>query len=407
MSSSSIASSRRCTSARRHVFPDGVSFIHGDVGDPVAADRALDGVDAVVHLAAAVGVSQSMYEIERYVRVNTLATAAFSTPRPPCRGGRNDWSSPPPCRSTARASIGARSTETSPRGLRPEEQPSPGTGSVCPACGPSSPRSRRARASTDPDVGVRDHEARPREALPGRGGRVRRANRRPPFLQHLRLGSGSLEPVHGRRSDLLVASPEQPCAAVCEDGLQSGDFIHVSDIVRAIVLALESEDAVGHAVNVGTGRPVTVREVAELLAAGLDTDIAPEFPATYRMGDIRHCFADPAAGLPGIQGENTLEEGIGKLLDGSDPTATDHVEEAAAGAARSPAVQLSRQAMHDLAVIVVSTNEARAGCARASPLSSSTVVRAPSTWSSPTTSRPTGPRTSWPTSSRPLASSGA
>ena len=65
-------------------FPEGVSFVHGDVGDPVAADKALEGVDAVVHLAAAVGVGQSMYEIERYVRVNTWATAALprATRRP-------------------------------------------------------------------------------------------------------------------------------------------------------------------------------------------------------------------------------------------------------------------------------------------------------------------------------------
>jgi dTDP-L-rhamnose 4-epimerase len=69
-------------------FPAGVEFIHGDVGDHGSADRALEGAEAVVHLAAAVGVGQSMYEIERYVRINTLATAAFlerlvaATPRP-------------------------------------------------------------------------------------------------------------------------------------------------------------------------------------------------------------------------------------------------------------------------------------------------------------------------------------
>ena len=56
---------------------DGVTFISGDVGDPAAADRALTGADAVVHLAAAVGVGQSMYEIDRYVRLNTMATATF------------------------------------------------------------------------------------------------------------------------------------------------------------------------------------------------------------------------------------------------------------------------------------------------------------------------------------------
>src|SRR5204862_977448 len=62
---------------RPESLPDEVVFVHGDVGDAAAADEALEGVDRVVHLAAAVGVGQSMYEIERYVRQNTLATAAF------------------------------------------------------------------------------------------------------------------------------------------------------------------------------------------------------------------------------------------------------------------------------------------------------------------------------------------
>src|ERR671939_417601 len=71
-------------------LPDGVDFVEGDVGDPALADQALEGVDRVVHLAAAVGVGQSMYEIERYVRTNTLATAAFlerlvARPAPPSR----------------------------------------------------------------------------------------------------------------------------------------------------------------------------------------------------------------------------------------------------------------------------------------------------------------------------------
>src|SRR4051812_44193923 len=59
------------------VLSDGVELIVGNVGDPDAADRALKGVDRVVHLAAAVGVGQSMYEIARYTRLNTMATAVF------------------------------------------------------------------------------------------------------------------------------------------------------------------------------------------------------------------------------------------------------------------------------------------------------------------------------------------
>jgi dTDP-L-rhamnose 4-epimerase len=78
---------------------------------------------------------------------------------------------------------------------------------------------------------------------------------------------------------------------------------------------------------------VTVREVAELVAAGLDTDIAPELPGTYRMGDIRHCFADPtrAEELLGFKASVRLEDGMGELLDWvRTQTATDRVEEAAA-----------------------------------------------------------------------------
>ena len=394
------------------VFPDGVSFIHGDVGDPVAADQALDGVDAVVHLAAAVGVGQSMYEIERYVRVNTLATASFlerlvALPRRPER-----LLSPPPCRSTARASIDAPSTETSPRVFVRRSSSSPGTGSACALrAEPSSPPvpTRESKALIPTSVYAitkRDHE----ELCQVVGAAYGVPTVALRFFNIYGSGQALSNPYTGVAaifSSRLLNSHAPP---VFEDGLQSRDFIHVSDIVRAIVLALESEDAVGHAVNVGTGRPVTVREVAELLAAGLDTDIAPEFPATYRMGDIRHCFADPTrAEAPGIQGENAfLEEGIGKLLDwvrtqtaprpcrGGRSRASPLAGSCVRGQrdARSRGIESFRRTR-------------RAGCARASPLSSSTVVRAPSTWSSPTTSRPTGPRTSWPTSSRPLASSGA
>ena len=69
-------------------LPAGVTFLEGDVGNPELVEQALAGVDSVVHLAAAVGVGQSMYEIERYVDVNTAATAGFlerlvnASPRP-------------------------------------------------------------------------------------------------------------------------------------------------------------------------------------------------------------------------------------------------------------------------------------------------------------------------------------
>ena len=81
---------------------------------------------------------------------------------------------------------------------------------------------------------------------------------------------------------------------VFEDGQQSRDFIHVSDIVAGILLALESDAAVGQSINLGTGRATSINEVAALLADALGVGLEPERPGSYRTGDIRHCYADPA-----------------------------------------------------------------------------------------------------------------
>src|SRR5262245_7216970 len=317
------------------VVPDGVSFIHGDVGDPAAADRALDGVDAVVHLAAVVGVGQSMYEIERYVRANTRATASFlerltQLPRRPERlvvassmsiYGEGEYQCPD------HGSVAP--------GLRPEEQLLARQWECsCPTCRAElTPVPTRESKPLIPTsvyaITKRDHEELCH--VVGLAYGVPTVALR--FFNIYGSGQALSNPYTGVAAIFSSRLLNSRAPLVFEDGLQSRDFIHVSDIVRGIVLALDSEDAVGHAVNLGTGRPVTVREVADLLAAGLDVDIAPEFPATYRMGDIRHCFADPtrAEELLGFEAKVRLEDGMGELLDWvRTQTATDRVEDAAA-----------------------------------------------------------------------------
>ena len=118
---------------------------------------------------------------------------------------------------------------------------------------------------------------------------------------------------------------------VFEDGEQSRDFIHVSDIVRGILLALESDRAAGHAINLGTGVPTTVADVAHVIAGGLGLDIAPEFNERYRAGDIRHCRADAtlARELLGFEAQVPFADGMGELLDWlQDQEAVDHVDAA-------------------------------------------------------------------------------
>jgi dTDP-L-rhamnose 4-epimerase len=82
---------------------------------------------------------------------------------------------------------------------------------------------------------------------------------------------------------------------IYEDGCQTRDFVHVSDIVQANMLALEADAAAiaGQAFNVGTGKPTNLIELLELLEKALDTSgIEPSIPGRFRTGDIRHCYAD-------------------------------------------------------------------------------------------------------------------
>ena len=104
---------------------------------------------------------------------------------------------------------------------------------------------------------------------------------------------------------------------IFEDGQQSRDFIHVSDIVTGIVRALLSQEAEGKAINLGTGRPTNVTQIAEVLADGLGVAIDPEWPEKYRSGDIRHCYADPslARRALGFEASVSLPTGMENLLE--------------------------------------------------------------------------------------------
>jgi dTDP-L-rhamnose 4-epimerase len=77
-----------------------------------------------------------------------------------------------------------------------------------------------------------------------------------------------------------------------EDGLESRDFIHIDDIVAGLVAALEADVPEGLAINLGAGQPTTVAELADALVAASGHKVPITVTGQYRVGDIRHCFAD-------------------------------------------------------------------------------------------------------------------
>ena len=123
---------------------------------------------------------------------------------------------------------------------------------------------------------------------------------------------------------------------IFEDGEQRRDFVYVDDVAEACRLALLSDAAVGKALNIGSGSPVTVKEAARLLADTLGVSIEPEITGECRVGDVRHCFPDirEARDALGYRPRTTLAAGLRKLvrwLDGR--VAIDRVSEARAALA--------------------------------------------------------------------------
>lgn len=310
-----------------------VRLLRGNVGDPDLVDEALDGIDAVVHLAAAVGVGQSMYEIAHYVRENTMATAVFLE-RLVARPER-------PQRLVVASSMSIygegeyRCAEHGPvaPAPRPDERLlARRWEALCPVCDrevePMGTREQKPLLPTSIyAVTKRDHE----EMCLVTGAAYSIPTVALRFFNVYGPGQALSNPYTGVAAIFASRLLNGRAPVIFEDGLQSRDFIHVSDIVAGILLALGSDAAAGNAVNLGTGRATDVRTIADLLSAGLDADIEPEFTGQYRSGDIRHCYADPALAreLLGFEAQVALEDGMGDLVKWlADQEAVDRVDAA-------------------------------------------------------------------------------
>jgi dTDP-L-rhamnose 4-epimerase len=104
---------------------------------------------------------------------------------------------------------------------------------------------------------------------------------------------------------------------VFEDGEQLRDFVSVHDIVQANLLALESSGGDGMPLNVGSGNPISVRQVATEIASRLGVELPLDITGKYRVGDVRHCFADISriSGALGYRPATQLHDGMSQLVE--------------------------------------------------------------------------------------------
>jgi dTDP-L-rhamnose 4-epimerase len=307
-----------------------VELIRGDVRDADAVRRALDGVEAVFHLAAAVGVGQSMYEIAQYTSINNLGTAVLLqelTARPIAR-----------LVVASSMSLYGEGLYRAPDGsLRagPErglDQLRAGDWELhdengAPLAPVPTPEWKAPSLSSVYALSKYDQE---RLCLMiGRAYGIDTVALR--FFNVFGTRQSLSNPYTGVLAIFAARLLNGHAPLIFEDGLQRRDFVSVDDVVQACRLALEVPAAAGSAFNVGSGRAYTIREVAAMLSAILGKAIEPDTCGKYRIGDIRHCFADITAArrVLGYEPRVPLESGLAALADWlQDQAAVDRVDEA-------------------------------------------------------------------------------
>jgi dTDP-L-rhamnose 4-epimerase len=270
----------------------GAELVVGDVCDPDVVVRALQGVDAVIHLASAVGVGQSMYEIVSYTRVNEIGTAVLMevlsrnpVARLVCASSMSIYGE-----GLARRRDGALVNP----GERPMEQLRRGVWELLDEDGEPLdplPTTEDKQPSLSSVYALNKYAQERLCLLVGKAYSIPTVALR--FFNVYGTRQALSNPYTGVlaifASRLLNGRPP----LLFEDGNQRRDFVHVQDIARACVAALETERGVGNVYNVGSGESRSILSVAHDLAQVMGRpDITPHVTGKYRAGDIRHCFAD-------------------------------------------------------------------------------------------------------------------
>jgi dTDP-L-rhamnose 4-epimerase len=287
-------------------------LIVGNVRNTGLVAKSLRGIDAVIHLAAEVGVGQSMYEIDRYVEANDLGTASL---------------------------LQALLAHPVRRVVVASSMSIYGEGLYRTADGKLIEDAARNGAGWDP-IGLDGTPLSPLPTPEWKRPALASVYAITKFVQErlvltvapaygmegvaLRLfnvygpGQALSNPYTGVLAIFAARLLNGKTPQVFEDGCQRRDFVHVNDVALAFLKALEVPEAAGGVFNIGSGRTVTVREIAEQMAAAMNRpDLAPEVLGKARAGDIRHCFADISLARErlGFEPRQDLAQGMRALAE--------------------------------------------------------------------------------------------
>ena len=297
---------------------ENAKFFRGSVTDYKKLEDLVGENDIVFHLAAMVGVGQSLYQIKKYVDNNVLGLANL-------------------------LDILVNSKHNVKKVVIASSNTVYGEGrSHCNTCGVVFPKLRPLEQLKHKDWEPYCPECRSKvkplltdENSPYNPSSIYAFSKEAQEQMSLMIGN-----IYGINTTVLRfflvygtrQAPLNPYTGVCsifstralygkppivfEDGKQTRDFVNVKDTCQALILAMEKKAAIGEIFNVGTGIPITIKEVADIITEKINPELKPIYNQQYRIGDIRHCVADISKikNKLGYSPTLTFNEGIDDLI---------------------------------------------------------------------------------------------
>lgn len=276
-----------------------VELYSGDINDRSLMFRALEGMGAVLHLAAETGTGQSMYEIERYFRVNVQGTALLLDILQNDQGGKNVTAL---VVASSRAVYGEGAYRCTEHGVVfPEQRGRTQMGlglfePQCPLCEAALLLQGTQESAPFRPMSVYGLTKQVQEQAVLLYGKTRGINAFGLRYQNVYGPGQSLKnPYTGILAVFSNLARQNQAIDIYEDGLESRDFVYIDDVVEATVRSLNFKGSFVGALNVGSGQATSVMTVAEEVKLFFQSDSRIAVTGAFRMGDIRHNLADTSA----------------------------------------------------------------------------------------------------------------
>jgi len=297
-----------------HSIKGKVNFIHGTVLNYDDWKKALENIDVVVHLAAETGTGQSMYEIEKYTDVNIKGTSIFLDIL-----ANKTHSIKKIVVASSRAIYGEGKYTCKKHGTvfpiaRLDHDMARGNfGVQCPSCAEEvslEPTDEKSKIHPTSIYGITKHVQEQMFMLMGQSLGIPAVAFR--YQNVYGAGQSLSNPYTGILSIFSTRIKNGNDIAIFEDGLESRDFVYVDDVVDATILGIEKDEANGEVFNVGLGQAIDVLTVAKTLINEYKSDSKITITGNYRLGDIRHNYADltKIEQKLGFKPKVSFEEGI-------------------------------------------------------------------------------------------------